>query len=58
MKKENAKDVIYEVHKKVCRKTGKVLEYSIKETDIDPEEYMKPLIEYVYSITKDNMEEK
>lgn len=47
------KNKVYSVRKKICLKTGKVLSRTVKETDIDPEEYMEKLVEYVYQITKE-----
>jgi len=57
MKKEQPGNTLYEVHKKICRKTGKVLEESRREVPGDPEEYTEALVNYVASITE-NKEEK
>ena len=44
------KEKMYEVHKKVCRTTGKVLEVSKREVPEDPAEYTEALVNYVASI--------
>lgn len=45
--------MVYEVHKKVCRKTGKVISQSAKESDMNPDEYLFNLVDYVHSITQE-----
>lgn len=48
--------MVYAVRKKICRKTGKLLSKTVTETDIDQEEYISKLVEYVYQITKERKE--
>lgn len=45
--------MIYEVHKKICRKTGNVLSETVRESDVNEDEYLFNLVEYVHSITKE-----
>ena len=45
--------MIYEVTEKICLKTGTVLSKTVIETNVDDDEYMEKLVEYVYQITKE-----
>lgn len=46
--------MMYEVYKKICRKTGEVLVHTIRETDEDEEEFKRNLVEYIHRITEDD----
>lgn len=48
--------MVYEVSEKVKLKTGEVISCSIKESDIDKNQFISDLADYVYQVTKNSKE--